>query len=161
MVELVSVRLSTDVATRGCEVEPSVFVKSDDAFNGISELEPDLLPLVSFTWYRSKHPVPQDRSTSFKCTYHPSELATLLNISSKTYHCTKECFIESWKRFRQLLRQPSGKSDWSLGDGDDLGGWIEVGCGRVYTPTEEDVGHGDTLLPFLFQLSFPELSFHL
>lgn len=157
---IVSVKLPTgDTPICGVTLEPYVVVKRGDSTVTADEVPEEgsgegLYQLKS-RWYRST--IPRGGAV---CSVHPDREATVQCVictRSKvpqhlSYHCSCDCLKSNWSLHREHHRQgyvnggqengveatTSFKTGTSIVSNGET--WIEVGRGRTYTPSQEDVG---------------------
>eukprot|EP00249_Psilotum_nudum_P023553 c28921_g1_i1 orf=356-2137(+) len=185
MLHVLRVHLPSDIPIVGCELSPYVLLRRPDSSSTTDDVTENS-PLDGYflrcRWYRSQG----DKRVAV-CSVHPTEPATLQCLEcsklklpgNKSYHCSSQCFKDSWKLHRaihayaaSIIRDnpneddepfycfnstgsavvgkgtgpsntghPNGSS--ILGSTDQVGvePWYEVGQGKTYTPTVDDVGH--------------------
>lgn len=144
----------------GVSVEPFVLVKRGDATVTADDVpeegSPEGIYQLRARWYRSTIP----RGGNI-CSIHPDREAGLQCIvclrtkaaPNLSYHCNADCLKAHWhlhKEYHQqaLLNGPSESNHEQLAGGHHsktgsltIETWVEVSQGRVYTPTQEDVGY--------------------
>lgn len=107
MLSVLRVHLPSDIPIVGCELTPYVLLRRPDG-----SITPDDIPesapadgfYLKHRWYR----IQSDKGIAI-CNVHPSEPATLQCLGcikaktiSKSYHCSPECFADSWRQHRSL-----------------------------------------------------------
>ncbi|KAH6558714.1 hypothetical protein KP509_1Z049500 [Ceratopteris richardii] len=107
MLSVLRVHLPSDIPIVGCELTPYVLLRRPDG-----SITPDDIPesspadgfYLKHRWYR----IQNDKGSAI-CSVHPSESATIQCLGclkaktiSKSYHCSSECFIDSWRMHRSL-----------------------------------------------------------
>mmetsp|Transcript_35685 Transcript_35685/g.43022 ORF Transcript_35685/g.43022 Transcript_35685/m.43022 type:complete len:566 (+) Transcript_35685:143-1840(+) len=157
MLAVLKTHLPSDTPIIGCEVTPYVLVRRADSTLSTEDFPEtgsyDDGVCLRSRWYRSVN----SRKVAV-CSVHSTELATLQCVLClknkvpvhKSYHCTQKCFQAHWEQHKAL----HSRAQTNGADGDDEGSafrgaagapngesWIEIGRGRCYTPTQEDVGH--------------------
>eukprot|EP00897_Mesotaenium_endlicherianum_P005897 jgi/Mesen1/5335/ME000267S04483 len=191
MLSVLRVHLPSDIPIAGCELSPYVLLRKSDGgitTDDIPEGNPIDGYFIRCRWYR----VQSDKRVAV-CSIHPTETATLQCLGcvkaklpvSKSYHCTPQCFRDSWRLHKSMHVRESGRLNgaeedelfgpFASGNGSlnsSLGGgsvtglpngalypglgrasapegqqqangdiWYEVGRGKTYTPSSDDVGH--------------------
>ncbi|MCO5613501.1 hypothetical protein L7F22_067778 [Adiantum nelumboides] len=107
MLSVLRVHLPSDIPIVGCELTPYVLLRRPDGSITPDDI-PESSPVDGFylkhRWYR----IQSDKGIAV-CNVHPSEPATLQCLGcikaktvSKSYHCSPECFADSWRQHRSL-----------------------------------------------------------
>ncbi|KAH7440973.1 hypothetical protein KP509_03G018800 [Ceratopteris richardii] len=107
MLSVLRVHLPSDIPIVGCELTPYILLRRPDGSISPDDV-PESSPVDGFylkhRWYR----IQSDKGIPV-CNVHPSEPATLQCLGclkaktvSKSYHCSPECFADSWRQHRSL-----------------------------------------------------------
>jgi len=89
------------------ELTPYVVTRKGDGTSttaDITELDPVDGCHLRYRWFRSS----SHRKASV-CSVHPGEPAVLQNVHSKTYHCTEDCFTQSWREWMRHKMATGGR----------------------------------------------------
>lgn len=108
MLQVFRVHLPSDIPIVGCELTPYVLLRRSDS-SLLADDVPPSSPVDGFylrcRWYRSQ----ADKKIAV-CSVHPTEPATLQCIEcsklklpeNKSYHCSSQCFVDSWTIHRAI-----------------------------------------------------------
>ncbi|KAF5836569.1 phosphatase family [Dunaliella salina] len=126
-------------------------VSLEDAENTLLEGNSDAPFQLRMRWYRSTYP-----RGGAVCSVHPEKEASLQCLvclrckvpTHLSYHCSVDCLKSHWNLHKDYHKQQPAQVNGESNGYESLtknssitDSWIEVGKGRTYTPSQEDVGY--------------------